>query len=195
MEQVVIVEGGGRGCKEQSCPPARVQYTMPRTTDTVVTRTYQSKPVPRDDFPDDCCLPTEIIVPLKKSCLYLSQTPVLLFIILISLVYVISCVQCWCACSCCTDNGQCKSKCDDGGSCDTDSTARWTAFAINTLVYLLLAIIVSMWIYRLAQYKQTTLLSITMSVAVPVFCWWFFWYINQLMLYATNNNCNGNNCN
>lgn len=194
MEQVVIVEGS-RGCKENSCPPSRVQYAMPsRTNETVITRSYPVKPV-RDDYPDDCCLPTEIVVPLKKSCVCLSQTPVLLFIILISLVYVISCVQCWCACSCNTDNGQCKSKCDDGGSCDTDSTARWTAFAINTLVYLLLAIIVSMWIYRLAQYKQTTLLSVTMAVAVPVFCWWFFWYINQLMLYATNgNNCN-NGCN
>jgi hypothetical protein len=173
MEQVIVVEGSRScGMKDPSCQ--RVQYGTP-----VSTRTY-AKQVEEPE----CCLPMEIHVPLKKTCLCFSQTPVFLFIILLSLVYIISIVQCWCACSC-DNGGKCKSK--DGEQCDTDSTAKWTAFAINTLVYVLLAIVISMWLYRLSQYKQTTLLAVVMSVAVPIFCWWFFWYINQIMFYQQSN--------
>jgi len=181
MEQVIVVEGGRGYTKEVSCT------TPPRTS--VPRTTYQVQQV-KEECPQDCCIPVEIIVPLKKTCVCLSQTPVMLFIILLTLVYIISAVACWCACSC-DNGGQCKSK--DGDQCDTDNTARWTAFAINTLVYILLAIVISMWIYRTSQFKQSRSLGLVMSVAVPIFCWWFFWYINELMFSQYPQN--GKSCN
>ena len=184
MEQVIVVSEGSRSCgtKDTQCRPHN--YNVP-----VVTRSYPTVVTKQSDCADlDCCSPSEIMVPLKRTCLCLSQTPVLLFIILLSLVYIITAVQCWCACSCNTENKKCKTK--DGEQCDTDNTARWTAFAINTLVYVLLAIVISMWLYRLSQYKQTTLLAVVMSVAVPIFCWWFFWYINQIMFCQQLNDSN-----
>lgn len=146
-------------------------------------------PVKDHMSPSDCCNPVEIDVPLKKTCVYLSQTPVLLFIIILTIVYLIASMFCWNACNC-NNNNHCKKhpkppppQGDTG--CNNEcvsSSQRWTAFAVNTIIYVLLVVLISMWIYRLSQYKQTTGVAIAVSIAVPIFVWFFFGAINRIAM-------------
>jgi len=159
-------------------------------------------PVKDHSSPPDCCNPMEIDVPLKRTCVYLSQTPVLLFIIILTIIYIISSMFCWNACNC-NNNNHCKKHpkppppqgtdnhhCHNGGNnnhnCEENecvsSTQRWTAFAVNTIIYVLLVVLISMWIYRLSQYKQTTGVAIAVAIVLPIFIGFFFGAINRLAM-------------
>lgn len=185
--ETVIVSTPRVHCETQQCytkpinkPPKEYSY-IPRVS--CVTEPYPIvKPVREEPLPD-CCNPVEMQVPLKKTCVFLSQTPVLLFLILLTLVYLMSVLYCWNACNC-NNNNHCKKKKKEE-DCDNQcvsSSQKWTAFAANTIIYVLLAVLISMWIYRLSQYNQTRGLATATAIAVPIFVWFFFSYINSLVM-------------
>ena len=217
MEPVIVTSTVGEwnvytdtGCSSGKCPNSKVyvkpSYTaVPERSWVVEQNRYVNPvhPVKDHQTPPDCCNPVEIDVPLKKTCVYLSQTPVLLFVLLLSLVFLISCMYCWTACSCnnsdkhcCSRNkDSCTKSCNKGsnnnnnGNNCVSSSQMWTAFAVNAIIYLLFVVLISMWIYRLAQYNQTKSLGIAVAITIPIFSWFFFAAINRLTMGSTNNSC------
>jgi len=195
MEPVIVTSSnrewnvyqGDIGCNTTQCPNSKV-YVKP-----AVEYRYPVHQVKDHQTPPDCCNPLEIDVPLKKTCVYLSQTPVLLFVLLLSLVFLISCMYCWTACSCNNNDNHCCKRNKDSctKSCNNNqcvsSSQMWTAFAVNAIIYVLFVVLISMWIYRLAQFNQTRSLGIAVAIVMPIFLWFFFAAINRLTMGTTNN--------
>jgi len=178
METVTVSTPRVMYTNVNDCGPCNKKIiTQPRDYERTVT--YRAPEVVRYSEPvevpgPDCCNPIEIEKPLKRTCLFMSQTPVLLFLILLTLFYIISCLYCW--------NTQ--ENCE-GDQCE--SSQKWTAFAVNTIIYVLLAILMSMWIYRLAQYQQSRSLGLAVAIIVPFATWIFFGKINSLVMCTESN--------
>lgn len=166
MEHVVVSSSPRYDCNKcttNACP--KPVYT---TYQPVYNQVYPVRP--EDPLGPECCIQEEINVPLKKTCLTVTQSPVFLFITLLAIFYLVAAMYAW----------RCQ-YCSDGETC-VESSQQWTAFAVNTIVFIILAVLVSMWLYRLAQYKQTRLTGLFIAVTVPFAAWILFATVNSLAM-------------